>query len=65
MGVPGQCQRYPRVCYIASRYPARVTYAKRGSQNRFYAAAKIDHEHRLVYKVDGHALYIAQCRYHY
>ena len=26
---------------------------------------RIDHEHRLVYRVEAGALLIAQCRYHY
>ncbi len=26
---------------------------------------RINHEHRLVYKVEGDALWVAQCRYHY
>ena len=26
---------------------------------------RIDREHRLVYRVEGEALLIAQCRYHY
>jgi len=26
---------------------------------------RINLEHRLVYKVDGNAIYILQCRYHY
>jgi toxin YoeB len=26
---------------------------------------RIDHEHRLVYRVDGDDLVILQCRYHY
>lgn len=26
---------------------------------------RIDHEHRLVYRVRGDVLEIAQCRYHY
>ena len=26
---------------------------------------RIDHEHRLVYRVEAGALQIAQCRYHY
>jgi len=30
-----------------------------------YWSRRIDSEHRLVYKVDGDMLYIAQCRYHY
>ena len=30
-----------------------------------YWSRRIDQEHRLVYKVEKDALYIAQCRYHY
>ena len=30
-----------------------------------YWSRRINHEHRLVYKVHGDKLYIAQCRYHY
>lgn len=30
-----------------------------------YWSRRIDAEHRLVYKVDGDAIYIAQARYHY
>ncbi|MGL5806123.1 MAG: Txe/YoeB family addiction module toxin [Xenococcaceae cyanobacterium] len=30
-----------------------------------YWSRRIDIEHRLVYKVEGDVLYIAQCRYHY
>lgn len=30
-----------------------------------YWSRRIDHEHRLVYKVEGNALLIAQARYHY
>jgi toxin YoeB len=30
-----------------------------------YWSRRIDMEHRLIYKVDGDILYIAQCRYHY
>lgn len=26
---------------------------------------RIDQEHRLVYKIDGEALVVIQCRYHY
>jgi toxin YoeB len=26
---------------------------------------RIDHEHRLVYRVEGEFVYVAQCRYHY
>ena len=30
-----------------------------------YWSRRIDGEHRLVYKVEGDSLSIAQCRYHY
>lgn len=30
-----------------------------------YWSRRIDREHRLVYKVTEHAIFIAQCRYHY
>ncbi len=30
-----------------------------------YWSRRIDSEHRLVYKVDGNAIYIAQARYRY
>lgn len=30
-----------------------------------YWSRRIDREHRLVYRVDGDIIYIAQCRYHY
>ncbi len=30
-----------------------------------YWSRRIDREHRLVYKVEGSSLFIAQCRYHY
>lgn len=30
-----------------------------------YWSRRIDHEHRLVYKVTNHHIYIVQCRYHY
>jgi len=30
-----------------------------------YWSRRIDDEHRLVYKVEGDSLYIAQPRYHY
>jgi toxin YoeB len=34
-------------------------------QQSGYWSRRITHEHRLVYKVVGKELYIAQCRYHY
>jgi toxin YoeB len=30
-----------------------------------YWSRRINDEHRLVYKVEGDAVYFAQCRYHY
>lgn len=30
-----------------------------------YWSRRIDHEHRLVYKIVNKTIYIAQCRYHY
>lgn len=30
-----------------------------------YWSRRIDHEHRLVYKIEDDIIYIAQCRYHY
>lgn len=30
-----------------------------------YGSRRIDHAHRLVYRVDDSAVYIAQCRFHY
>lgn len=30
-----------------------------------YWSRRVNREHRLVYKVEGNNLYIAQCRYHY
>ena len=30
-----------------------------------YWSRRIDDEHRLVYKVEGGAVFLAQCRYHY
>jgi toxin YoeB len=26
---------------------------------------RIDHEHRLIYQIKDHTIYISQCRYHY
>jgi toxin YoeB len=30
-----------------------------------YWSRRIDHEHRLVYKIHDSCIYVAQCRYHY
>lgn len=32
---------------------------------RGYWSRRIDHVHRLVYKVEDDTLYVASCRYHY
>lgn len=34
-------------------------------QWRGYWSRRLNHEHRLVYKMDNETLFIAQCRYHY
>lgn len=30
-----------------------------------YWSRRINHEHRLVYKVDNDIIYVVQCKYHY
>jgi toxin YoeB len=40
--------------------PEPLRFAKSG-----YWSRRINHEHRLVYKVVDDQIYIAQCRYHY
>jgi len=40
--------------------PEPLKYKKSG-----YWSRRINHEHRLVYKVVEDDIYIAQCRYHY
>lgn len=40
--------------------PEPLKFSKSG-----YWSRRINHEHRLVYKVHLNTLYIAQCRYHY
>lgn len=40
--------------------PEPLRYEKSG-----YWSRRINHEHRLVYKIEGETMYIAQCRYHY
>lgn len=40
--------------------PEQLRFEKSG-----YWSRRIDHEHRLVYKIVDNKLYIAQCRYHY
>jgi toxin YoeB len=43
---------------IGKPEPLRFGYAG-------YWSRRIDREHRLVYKVQGDTIFIAQCRYHY
>jgi toxin YoeB len=40
--------------------PEALRFEKSG-----YWSRRINHQHRLVYKVDNNIIYIAQCRYHY
>lgn len=40
--------------------PEPLKFALKG-----YWSRRINHEHRLVYKVENKTIYIAQCRYHY
>jgi toxin YoeB len=40
--------------------PEALRFEKKG-----YWSRRIDHEHRLVYKIEGDNICIAQCRYHY
>lgn len=40
--------------------PEPLTHALRG-----YWSRRIDHEHRLIYKVVDDTIYVASCRFHY
>ena len=52
-----ECQRHP---FEGTGKPE----ALRGDYSGWWSR-RIDREHRLVYRVSGNALEIAQCRYHY
>lgn len=52
-----ECQRTP---FTGIGNPEQLKMNLSGFWSR-----KITYEHRLVYKVENHVLYIAQCRYHY
>ncbi len=52
-----ECQRHPFEG-TGKPEPLRGDYAGWWSR-------RIDREHRLVYRVNGNALEIAQCRFHY
>ncbi len=40
--------------------PEPLKFEKKG-----YWSRRIDHEHRLVYKIANQKIYVVQCRYHY
>lgn len=40
--------------------PEALKFEKSG-----YWSRRMDHEHRLVYKIANNAIYVVQCRYHY
>lgn len=46
--------------FIGLGKPEPLKFAKTG-----YWSRRINHEHRLIYKIHSNILYIAQCRYHY
>jgi toxin YoeB len=52
-----ECQRHP---FEGTGKPEPL----RGDYSGWWSR-RIDREHRLVYRVSGNALEIAQCRYHY
>ena len=52
-----ECTRHP---YVGTGQPEPLRFELSGFWSR-----RITHEHRLVYKVEGEILLIAQCRYHY
>ena len=49
-----------RTPYSGTGKPEALKHALAG-----YGSRRIDDEHRMVYKVDGDALLLAQLRYHY
>lgn len=52
-----ECQRHP---FDGTGKPEPL----RGDYSGWWSR-RIDREHRLVYRVEGEALVIVQCRYHY
>ena len=52
-----ECQRHP---FEGTGKPE----ALRGNYSGWWSR-RIDREHRLVYRIDGENLVIAQCRFHY
>jgi toxin YoeB len=53
----GECQRHP---FEGTGKPEPL----RGNLSGWWSR-RIDHEHRLVYRVEAEVLIIAQCRFHY
>ena len=49
-----------RTPYAGLGKPEPLKYELTGCWSR-----RIDHEHRLVYRVDGETVYILSCRFHY
>jgi len=56
-GLISEIQRTP---YSGTGKPERLRHALSG-----YWSRRVDGEHRIVYKVEGDAVFIAQLRYHY
>jgi toxin YoeB len=52
-----ECLRSP---FAGSGKPEPLKHALAGCWSR-----RIDHEHRLVYRVDGNSLIVLACRFHY
>jgi toxin YoeB len=62
--MPGRINRLIKEC---QRTPLKGTGKPEPLKGEFsgWWSRRIDHEHRLVYRVRDGALEIAQCRYHY
>jgi len=58
--INGLIQEITRTPFAGTGKPEPLRHALAG-----YWSRRIDDEHRLVYKIDGDAVLIAQVRYHY
>ena len=58
--INGLIQEITRTPFAGTGKPEPLRHALAG-----YWSRRIDDEHRLVYKIDGDAVLIAQARYHY
>ena len=58
--INGLIQEITRAPFEGTGKPEPLRHALAG-----YWSRRIDDEHRLVYKIDGEAVLIAQVRYHY